>query len=184
MDKIILGLLLMAPMTSYELRAHIKEKFSMMCSDSAGSIQVAIKKLIAENLIEFTEYVENGKNKKQYKITVGGQQVFNSWVGEPMQHHKAKNMELTKLFFMGEVESAKRAPLVKAYLSSLRSDWQALIAMQKEIIASIGTSAINNGLPDTVQFQITTLEYGIALFEFEIKWYEGLLNRIEGGTHP
>lgn len=183
MDKIILGLLLIRPMTGYELRVHIKEKFTMMCSDSAGSIQVAIRKLLAVNLIEFIEYVENGKNKKQYKITAKGQQVFSTWAEEPMNHRKAKNMELTKLFFMGTVERAKRVQLLKTYLVSLKVDWKALAAMKTEALASLGASATNNEFPDSIQYQLITLDYGIALFEFEMKWYEELIEKMEEGEH-
>lgn len=39
-------------------------------------------------------------------------------------------------------------------------------------------------LPELIQYQITTLDYGIALFEFEINWYENLINKIESGEHP
>lgn len=156
----------------------------MMCSDSAGSIQVAIKKLIAENLIVYTEYVENGKNKKQYEITDEGREIFNAWIVKPMRHYKAKNMELTKLFFMGAVEKKKRVPLLKSYLVSLKTDWQALITLQKEVLESTGKSAIYDPLPELIQYQITTLDYGIALFEFEINWYENLINKIESGEHP
>lgn len=182
MDKIILGLLLIRPMTSYELRVHIKNKFTMMCSDSAGSIQIAIRKLLTENLIVFIEYVENGKNKKQYKITDKGQQVFSTWVEEPMNHRKAKNIELTKLFFMGTVERAKRVQLLKTYLVSLKVDWKALKAMQTEALASLD-AATNSEFTDSIQYQMITLDYGISLFEFEIKWYEELIKKMEEGEH-
>lgn len=184
MDKIILGLLLLRPMTSYDLRMHIKEKFSMMCSDSAGSIQTALKKLLAEHLIIFQEYVEHGKNKKQYEITAAGKQFFDDWVREPMSHQKAKNMELAKLFFMGNVERAERPKLLLSYLNNLKADWQVLTSLREEIMSAGTIRLADNAIPDTIQYQLTTLDYGIALFEFEISWYENLLAQVEGDcTH-
>lgn len=183
MESIILGLLLLEPMTSYELRMHIKEKFSMMCSDSAGSIQVALKKLSAGQLVQFTEAVENGKNKKRYEITDAGREAFSAWVQQPMNHRKAKNIELSKLFFMGTVEKDRRAPLLAEYVESLEADWRELTTMRGGILSSLGGTD-PQALPDEVQYQLTMLEYGIALFTFEKEWYGELLQRIGEGTHP
>lgn len=182
LETIILGLLLLEPMTSYELRKHITEKFSMMCSDSAGSIQVALKKLLSCQFIQFTECVENGKNKKRYEITQAGRHKFNDWIKQPMNHRKAKNMELSKLFFMGNVEKEKRASLLTSYLETLRTDWEGLTNMRQGIIASLG-GADTSVLSDKTQYQLATLDYGIALFAFEMEWYERLLNQIEEGLH-
>ena len=85
---------------------------------------------------------------------------------------------------MGAVEKKKRVPLLKSYLVSLKTDWHALITLQKEVLESTGKSAIYDPLPELIQYQITTLDYGIALFEFEINWYENLINKIESGEHP
>ena len=47
MDKIILGILMLRRMTAYELRNTIRDNFKSMCSDSLGSIQVTLKKLLS-----------------------------------------------------------------------------------------------------------------------------------------
>lgn len=46
MDKIILGILMLHRMTAYEIKNVIKNSFKSMCSDSLGSIQVALKRLL------------------------------------------------------------------------------------------------------------------------------------------
>lgn len=182
METIILGLLLMEPMTSYDLRNHIKQKFAMMCSDSPGSIQVALKKLLSGGHIKFNEYVENGKNKKKYEITDAGHSMFNAWLAQPMNHRKAKNMELSKLFFMGHVEANQRRSLLNAYRESLCADWKELDKLREDILTSMGGIPISS-LSDEVQYQLATLDYGIALFSFEMDWYEKLLEQIEKGKH-
>lgn len=76
MDKIILGLLMIKTMTGYEIRNNIKNNFSLMCSDSAGSFQSAIEKLLSMGMITCEEYVEKGVNKKRYTITDKGHSTF------------------------------------------------------------------------------------------------------------
>lgn len=43
MDKIILSILILKRLTAYEIRNIIRQNYSSMCSDSLGSIQVALK---------------------------------------------------------------------------------------------------------------------------------------------
>ena len=49
MEYIILGLLILSPMTGYELQQFIKNNLSLICSPSAGSMQTAVKKLERED---------------------------------------------------------------------------------------------------------------------------------------
>lgn len=45
MEFLILGLLILSPMTGYELQQFIKQNLSLICSHSAGSVQSALTKL-------------------------------------------------------------------------------------------------------------------------------------------
>lgn len=183
MDKIILGLLTMRDMTGYEMRSRIKNHFSLMCSDSAGSLQAALQKLLTAGMITCEEYVENGVNKKMYSITEKGRKAFYDWEEQPMNHRKAKNMELAKLFFMGQVDKEKRTPLLNAYLDQLTGEQQSLVALKENIMQSIAPHleqhAEDREALDRFQYQIATLDYGIAIFNFEIQWYRQFLKGIE-----
>ena len=66
MDTIILGFLMIQASTIYELRQSIKNSLSTVSSDSTGSIQAALKKLLSKNMITFKERVDTGVNKKVY----------------------------------------------------------------------------------------------------------------------
>lgn len=93
MENIILSLLLLKSMTIYEMRVFIQQNLSTVCSDSLGSLQSAIKKLLNKNHIVLREYLENGVAKKQYSITEDGIIQFKDWIGTPMNLQKIKNME-------------------------------------------------------------------------------------------
>lgn len=189
MDKIILGLLLNQPMTGYKIRSSIQAHFSMMCSDSAGSIQTAIKKLLEKGFINCEEFFDGEVHKKRYSITDGGRTAFHEWEGTPMNHRKSKNLELAKLYFMDNVDSAKRTELIAAYLRNVTADLHDLQELYRSIMAKVVNS---NGdeTDDGIQFRLHTLKYGIDLFRFEQEWYERLLDKIKGDsvrgtfTHP
>ena len=101
MENIILSLLLFRAMTIYEMRTYIQQNLSTVCSDSLGSMQIAIKKLLEKGYISVTEFVDNNILKKQYSITAEGVKYYKNWVGTPMNIQKMKSMEGGKLFFLG-----------------------------------------------------------------------------------
>ena len=45
MEYLILGLLILSPMTGYELQQFIRKNLALICSHSAGSVQTALAKL-------------------------------------------------------------------------------------------------------------------------------------------
>ena len=83
MEYLILGLLLLAPMTGYELQRFIKQNLALICSSSAGSVQTALTKLEKEGRIAAAETVEGRRRKKTFSITPAGRQAFAAWVARP-----------------------------------------------------------------------------------------------------
>lgn len=186
MEKIILGLLMIKAMSGYEMRSFIKNHLALMCSDSAGSFQTALQKLLAKNMISSAEHVEKGKNKKTYTITDEGRDAFFQWEEQPMNHKRAKNIELVKLFFLGTLSAEKRGPLLQAYLSQLVAEQKELITLREEIweskAAYLKSIADNKESMDRFRYQMATLDYGIASFTFEIEWFGQFLQKMEENT--
>ena len=121
MDIIILGFLMIQGSTIYELRQSIKNSLSTVSSDSTGSIQAALKKLLNKQMITFKEQVEGGLNKKVYFITDLGKEHFQQSITQPMLY-KEKNMELSKFFFMGFADADKWEGLIDAYIGELQKE--------------------------------------------------------------
>ena len=116
MENIILSLLLLKSMTIYKMRVFIQQNLSTVCSDSFGSLQSAIKKLLNKNHIVLREYHENGVAKKQYSITEDGIIQFKDWIGTPMNLQKIKNMEEGKFFFLGMAPRETRISSIQGYI--------------------------------------------------------------------
>lgn len=200
MDKIILGLLMIKQLTLYELRSIIETYFTSMCSNSMGSIQAAIKKLLEHEMVVYEEFVENSVNKKFYTLTDIGRTCFLEWVQTSMLADKMKDMELSKLFFMGFVPAQKRLALLESHLADLKKEREQLESIQKQdecaskleyiaymernieqkdhLLLVTGQQDVQSVTNDIVNFELLTLQFGIDRMNFEIEWFAKLKNKL------
>ena len=193
-------MLLCKAMTVYEIRNYIIKNLTTVCSNSLGSIQTAIKKMLSKGYIEVNEYVENGLNKKKYSITDKGLMEYKKWVGTPINLSKMTNMEESKLFFLGIAPKEKRIAFLVTLNKDLEEQLQALTAIQefalnakeaviKENISNISKESkyVNNLLSvsnekdlsavllNTYDYQMSLLKYGIERTKFDLAFYKNLL---------
>lgn len=176
MEYIILGLLLLADRTIYQLRERIDKGLNLMYSSSMGSIQAAVRKLLRSGYISYAESVENGKYKKTYSITEGGRQYFAEWVNHPMETRNVKNSELAKIYFMGFSDKEKRAALIEAHLMNLKEQYQILCTICKEA----DSVEIPEEKRDILFYQLAAARYGRDFMKFNIDWYGNLLHEMKG----
>lgn len=202
MEYIILSMLLCKAMTVYEIRNYIIKNLTTVCSNSLGSIQTAIKKMLSKGYIEVREYVENGLNKKKYSITDKGLSEYKNWVGTPINLSKMTNMEESKLFFLGIAPKEKRISFLTAMNKDLEGQLKALTAIKestlnaKEAIMddnvrniSKETKYVDNLLSvsnekdlkavllNTYDYQMELLEYSIERTKFDLSFYKNLLKK-------
>ena len=200
MEYIILSMLLCKAMTVYEIRNYIIKNLTTVCSNSFGSIQTAIKKMLSKGYIEVNEYVENGLNKKKYSITDKGLVEYKKWVGTPINLSKMTNMEESKLFFLGVAPKEKRIAFLVALNKDLEEQLKALTAIQefaltakdaviKDNVSNISkeNKYVNNLLSvsnekdlstvllNTYDYQMSLLKYGIERTKFDLAFYKNLL---------
>ena len=200
MENIILGLLLFKPMTVYEIRMYVQRNLTTICSDSLGSIQIAIKKLVNKGYIVTNEYKERGLVKKRHSITPLGIASYKEWVGSPINIAKMTNMEGSKFYFLGTASKEKRISFLKAYISSLEEQQNKLVAIkefaklneesnismnlerisnEKEIVTNLNVvteeSDLKTIFKSTYAYQIYLLEYGLNRTKADISFYEKIL---------
>ena len=193
-------MLLCKAMTVYEIRNYIIKNLATVCSNSLGSIQTAIKKMLSKGYIEVNEYVENGLNKKKYSITDKGLAEYKKWVGTPINLSKMTNMEESKLFFLGVAPKEKRIAFLVALNKDLEEQLKALTAIQeftltakdaaiKDNVSNISKESkyVNNLLSvskekdlsavllNTYDYQMSLLKYGIERTKFDLAFYKNLL---------
>ena len=201
MDKIILGILMLRRMTAYELRNTIRDNFKSMCSDSLGSIQVTLKKLLSLKMVTFEELVEKGINKKRYAITDIGEKVLMEWIKIPIDISKTKNIDMGKLLFMGYIPKNEQKNLINKIILSLEEEYSELKNLKESINFENERLGIENYLLTDTEYQeriknlnkknnvsknikeiskftLATLDYGIDVTAFNIEWFKKLKTKI------
>jgi len=175
MAYLILGLLMIRSLTIYEIKNTLEKKISPFYAASFGSIQSAVKKLLASQYIDFTEKVENGRNKKVFFVTPEGQKAFLAWMKEEIQVNKFNNDALVKIFFFGFLPKADRIRVLSNYIERLKREAEAMSAFQ----GTAGGADVPEKQKEIYTYQMATLDYGIRGTAFEIQWYEELLKKME-----
>ena len=188
-------------MTAYELRNTIRDNFKSMCSDSLGSIQAALKKLLSLKMVTFEELVEKGINKKRYAITDIGEKVLMEWIKIPIDISKTKNIDMGKLLFMGYIPKNEQKNLINKIVLSLEEEYSELKNLKESINFENERLAIENYLLTDTEYQeriknlnknnnvsknikeiskftLATLDYGIDVVDFNIKWFKKLKTKI------
>lgn len=179
MEYLILGLLILSPMTGYELRQFIRQNLALICSDSAGSVQTALAKLGARGVRNVLRERRGQAEKDLFHhgdrtggvFGVGGA----ADAGGAGEEHGA----LAALF-----------PRPRKARGARRGDTR----LHPPDGADVGHSLRHPGaLPrdadrpaparrdweQIFRFQGLTIEYGIAAAEFERGWYTKLLEELE-----
>ena len=202
LENIILSLIILKPMTLYEIRAYIQQNLSTVCSDSLGSIQAAIKKLMEKGYVIATEYVDNNILKKQYSVTAEGVKYYKDWIGTPINVQKMKSMEEGKFFFLGIAPGEKRAAFLKSYISDLEEEYKKLLfikdyvdktqdtaikmntkrikddpALVSNLLTVSGEKSVEKAVTNIDNYQLYMLEYGLEKIQADLKFYNKILKR-------
>lgn len=183
MEYLILGLLVLSPMTGYELQQFIRQNLALICSHSAGSVQTALAKLEREGHIQTSETASGHRRKKIFSITDSGRAAFSDWAARPMQAGKARNMELAHLFFLGLAKPEDRIAAVRDYIRQIDETHAVLCAIRDRFRQAQQTQLPpGQDWASVFRFQGYTIEYGIAAAQFERDWYSRLLHELEEPT--
>ena len=202
MENIILSLLLLKSTTIYEMRTYIQKVLSTVCSDSLGSMQIAIKKLLEKGYVSVTEYVENNTLKKQYSITPEGVEYYKTWAGTPINIQKMKSMEVGKIFFLGIAPGERRVEFLKSYIADLEGEHEKLLvikdyvdktqttsterntkrikedpALVNNLLEVSGEKNIEQVVTNIDNYQVYMLEYGLERMKADLDFYKKILKR-------
>lgn len=176
MEFAVLGLLLLSPMTIYDLNQSFKKSLSLIYSASYGSLQAAIKKLSTQAYIEATTTTENGRQKKTFHATSAGTEAFYQWLYAEIPLSKLEVTALSKLHFLGLLESDKqRAEVVEAIVAQIAAVTASLESYQNDM------ADIPRAQP-VVKYQLATLDYGVMAHRAALTFFEDLLRSLQSNA--
>ena len=175
MAFLILGLLMLSGLTVYDIKTTLEKKISPFYAASYGSIQAAVRKLLKNGHVTFTEKVENGRNKKVYAVTPTGKEAFYAWMREDLSVSKFNDEALVKVFFFGFISRDERIRLLRDYIERMTAEYKEMAVFQQSAL----TMDISAEHQEIYNYQMASLDYGVQGTGFEIEWYQKLLEKIE-----
>lgn len=176
MAHVILGLLLIAPRSLYDLVKGFEAGVSLFYSASTGSIKRALDGLLAQGLIEADGTTPGPRGRKAYRVTAAGRREFHAWMtGEPAGTD-LETAALSRLFFLGLLEPADRADVLGRITARIEADLARLTALGERL----DTAAVPAGQRDVAAFQLATLDYGIAAHRQALDWFRERLASLAG----
>jgi DNA-binding PadR family transcriptional regulator len=179
MAHVILGLLLIAPQTFYDLIKGFEAGVALFYSASSGSIKRALDTLLARGLIEVASVEAGGRGRKVYRLTEAGRQEFRAWMTGELTGPDLETAALSRLYFLGLLEPAERLPVLRRITARIETDLAALSALDKHL----DTLDVPEEHRDLVTHQRATLDYGIASYRFSLDWFRDHIDRHEAPDH-
>jgi DNA-binding PadR family transcriptional regulator len=167
-DYLVLGLLMYRPLTMYDIKKAMEKSTDHFYGSSFGSLHPALKKLTDKEWVTFEQTLERGRGKKTYSITEAGKQEFLVWLQKDIAAEAVREPSLLKVFFLGHLSEKSRKPVVESYLSEVTKHLTELeklleVAQKLEVPAHMEVHKT---------YQLATLEFGIAYYQFVQEWYE------------
>ncbi|MGF7049463.1 DNA-binding PadR family transcriptional regulator [Paenibacillus sp. DS2015] len=176
-DKIILGLLLDGDKSSYDIKKNMEMSTGFFYNSSQGSIQPALKKLLQNGHVTFSEEYQGARVKKVYAITKEGEKEFIEWADEEISLEKPRDPALVKIFFSNYVELDRQLEMIEEYLHEIKNVIAIMRRMEQISLEQIKNSeqALENG---KIKSRMATLQFGMDYYIFLNEWYEKYLRQL------
>jgi len=171
MAFVVLGLLLLAPHTIYELNKQFERTISLFYRASLGSLRSALNVLLERGEVEFEEVVERGRAKKVYRPTDAGRAAFLAWLTAPVSGADLETTALSKLFFLGLLpDAAARRAVLDDIVERAAADTSALEAFDAEL----ERMSVPPQFAEVFRYQRATLAYGLGSHRFGRDFFAAL----------
>lgn len=173
MSHVILGLLLLRPMSFYDLVKAFEAGVSLFYSSSSGSIKRALDKLVDEGLVEVTAIDSGGRARRTHEVTPAGRSHFREWMLEPPSGD-LETGSLARLYFLGLMTAEERTRIVTHIHERIEAERAKLATIEREIT----NVEVPASLEDVARFQRATLRFGLDSHRFAATWFAQLQHEL------
>ncbi|MGR0321035.1 PadR family transcriptional regulator [Agromyces sp. ZXT2-3] len=180
MGNVILGLLmLLGPQTLYSLNLQFRRGPSLFYRASFGSLQSALRGLVASGYVTVHEATESGRNKRIHTITDDGVAAFHAWIRSPLAGGDLEVAALSRLFLLGLVDDVdERRDILEHIVEEVERE----LARLEEFAASLDEQVgeVPEEYRDVFRYQRATLDYGLMSHRAGLAWFRDLADRDDG----
>lgn len=170
MQFVILGLLMIAPMSLYDLHKQFAAGPSLFYSASFGSLQRALQQLVAQGWATVADASSSGRPRKLHAPTPEGIAAWREWMRAPLAGAHAETTMLAKVFLLGLLPGEERATA----LAVLRGSATAALAELREVGSGLDAAPIPDEYAEIFRYQRATLDYGLRSHELALAWLDEL----------
>ena len=176
----ILASLEFQPMTGYDLKKFFDTSVGHFWTTTQSHIYKALNDLEKEGWVQ-KEIIEqeDRPNRKEYSITKTGQAELHRWLTTPLQPAPVREAWLIQLFFSHTSTDDEITMLIEERGKIFR---QIVDTYQAQTQAAIPQD-LPPGLERARALWQITLDYGIAFYQFELKWNKEMLERVKNLPH-
>ncbi len=178
MAQVILGLLLIAPHSLYDLVKSFRASVSLFYSASAGSIKRAVDVLLDRGHIEIASEEPGARGRKVYRVTEAGRKAFEEWMVDIPATGDAETAILARLHFLGLLAEDDRPAVLAAIRHRISAGLDELLTLDQ----GISQQPVPQHQQAVATFRLKTLEYGIASHRFALQWFDELAEGMAGGA--
>lgn len=162
-EFIILGMLLNANLTGYDLKKCIEKGIGIFYRASFGSLYPCLKTLLKKRFVLVTEIPDGKRIKKYYTLTELGRSAFFEWLIQPMDlNSNGTSTHLAKVYFFDKLGSEERDQQLLEFELNNVNYLRKLKLLEKEFTAAYDK--------DRDYYKLSTLYYGICIIEQTIQW--------------
>jgi len=156
-QDVILGMLMKASLSGYEIKQHFETLFSHFYNASFGTIYPTLNRMERDGLLTKRSLAQVGKpNKNIYTITAKGRQAFYRYLESDIQETEVKSDFMLRLFF-GEwadrdrtiqwlEDGIRRHERTLAKLYADREQWAAKLSPTQRVCLNIGIANTEGAL--------------------------------------
>ncbi len=164
---------MMFPHSLYDFKLAFSRGLSLFYSSSLGSIQVAVKKLLALGLIEIHERSTQGRAKITYRITDAGQAFFEAQFIAPIPSGRLEETVLARYHFLGLIKRQKRVEVLFFLTRAIETGLTELQTLK----SSYDRQTIPEAWQEIAYYQLGTADYGITAHQTGLAWFKTQLQQ-------
>jgi DNA-binding PadR family transcriptional regulator len=169
----LLGVLSLAPMSGYTIRAVVEQSIGNFWSESFGQIYPALKRLTAEGMVQKkTERQKGRPDRNVYSLTEKGRDRLQEWLAIPAVPSVPRNDLLLKLFFGVHVPVSVSRENVQALVREHEAALKRYDGIRKEI-------AREHPGDSQAPFWLMTVSYGRHYSDAMLKWGKETLKELD-----
>ena len=159
----VLGLLAIRPMSGYDLSRSYRRALQQIWYAPLGQIYPTLRKMQRDGLLRVTVKVQRDRpNRKVYSLTSEGRTLLVMWLSQPAVLPRMHHEFIHKLFLLGNVEVARRAELVDAYIKQC-AVWAGELRRAERVLEP----SLNGPNAENAWFQLQSLRHLCRIVECE-----------------